>query len=266
MTTTSLCKKTVAALSVTLGMALLPGASIAAQGNNTVTACIPGLRPNGSRGSGTVNRIDKPAGTAPTAPTACDPGFVEFNWSITGPQGPKGETGDPGPTGATGAQGPVGPQGAQGPQGEKGDKGETGPTGPIGPQGPPGPVGPQGPQGEKGDKGDKGDTGPQGPEGPQGRQGPQGPQGPTGLSGWQRVQGVTTTVREGTTVRLTVTCPAGKSVLGGGYSNPDTKGTNNSVLASFPASQTEWEVQIFNPSDATSFSVVPYAICATVTP
>jgi len=53
-------------------------------------------------------------------------------------------------------------------------------------------------------------------------------------------------------------------VLGGGYSNPDTKGTNNTVLASFPSSPTTWEVQIFNPSGATTFSVVPYAICATV--
>jgi hypothetical protein len=80
------------------------------------------------------------------------------------------------------------------------------------------------------------------------------------------VQGYSDTAREGTTTRLTVTCPAGKSVLGGGYVNPDTKGTNNSVLASFPASQTTWEVQIFNPSGSSSFAVVPFAVCATVTP
>jgi hypothetical protein len=55
-------------------------------------------------------------------------------------------------------------------------------------------------------------------------------------------------------------------VLGGGYSNPDTKGTNNTVLASFPPSDHSWEVQIFNPSaSTTSFSVVPYAICANIT-
>jgi hypothetical protein len=109
-------------------------------------------------------------------------------------------------------------------------------------------------------------VGPVGPQGPQGIQGIQGIQGPSGFSGWQRVQGYSDTAREGTTTRLTVTCPAGKSVLGGGYVNPDTKGTNNSVLASFPASQTTWEVQIFNPSGSSSFAVVPFAVCATVTP
>jgi len=79
------------------------------------------------------------------------------------------------------------------------------------------------------------------------------------------VQGYSGTAREGTTTRLTVSCSTGKSVLGGGYLNPDTKGTNNTVLASFPASQTQWEVQIFNPSGATSFSVIPFAVCASVT-
>jgi hypothetical protein len=53
-------------------------------------------------------------------------------------------------------------------------------------------------------------------------------------------------------------------VLGGGYMNPDTKGTNNTVLASFPASDTSWEVWIFNPSGSTTFTVQPFAICATV--
>ena len=73
-----------------------------------------------------------------------------------------------------------------------------------------------------------------------------------------------TPANAGQITRLTLTCPAGKKVLGGGYSNPDTKGTNNTVLASFPSSLTTWEVQIFNPSGGTNFTVVPYAICATV--
>jgi hypothetical protein len=75
-----------------------------------------------------------------------------------------------------------------------------------------------------------------------------------------------TPVNAGQITRLTINCAAGKKVLGGGYSNPDTKGTNNTVLASFPSSATSWEVQIFNPSGGTNFNVVPYAICATVAP
>ena len=51
-----------------------------------------------------------------------------------------------------------------------------------------------------------------------------------------------------------------------GYRNPDTRGTNNTVLASFPSSANTWEVQIFNPSGSTAFSVIPYAVCAKVTP
>jgi len=98
-----------------------------------------------------------------------------------------------------------------------------------------------------------------------GPQGPQGIQGPTGLSGWERVQGYASTAQSGTTTRLTVACPVGKSVLGGGYMNPDTKGTNNTVLASFPASQTSWEVWIFNPSGSSTFAVQPFAVCASVT-
>ena len=201
---------------------------------------------------------------------------------LQGPQGPKGDKGDQGIQGEKGEQGIQGIQGIQGPKGDKGDQGvqgiqgEMGDTGPQGPQGEKGDLGIQGIQGPKGDKGDQGDVGPVGPQGPQGIQGPvgqqgpvgpmgpQGPQGQPGLSGWEKVQGYSNTAREGTTTRLTVTCPPGKSVLGGGYQNPDTRGTNNSVLASFPASQSTWEVQIFNPSGSSSFAIVPFAVCATV--
>ena len=221
---------------------------------------------------------------------------------LHGPQGATGLTGATGPQGLKGDKGDTGEQGIQGEKGEKGDKGDTGDQGPQGIQGiqgtqgiqgekgdqgdkgDPGEQGPQGIQGEKGEKGDKGDTGEQGIQGekgdtgdqgpqgiqgevgPQGPQGIQGPQGPTGLSGWQRVEGFGATAQQGQVTRLVVACPAGKSVLGGGYENPDSRGTANTVLASFPASQTTWEVHIFNPSGATSFSVKPYAICATVTP
>jgi hypothetical protein len=93
-----------------------------------------------------------------------------------------------------------------------------------------------------------------------------GPQGPSGLSGLAILSGGYTPVNSGQITRLTVSCTGDKKVLGGGYSNPDAKGTNNTVLASFPSSPTTWEVQIFNPSGGTNFTVVPYAVCATVAP
>ena len=256
--------------------------------------------------SGTVYRINPAFADAEAiagAPTACtNPNHVMFAWNgqgIQGVKGDKGDQGDVGPQGIQGIQGPQGlkgDQGIQGIQGEKGEQGIQGVKGDKGEKGDQGIQGLQGIQGEKGDqgiqgiqglkgdqgvqgeKGEKGEqgiqgiqglVGPQGPVGPVGSVGPQGPQGiqgPSGMSGWEKVQGYSGTVREGTTTRLTVTCPAGKSVLGGGYMNPDTRGTNNSVLASFPASQFTWEVQIFNPSGSSSFAVVPFAVCASVAP
>lgn len=260
-----------AALGAVIGLAaavaVLP-AGAAAQTHTTITTgpiygCYVNTAPGNQKASGNFYRINPVGDANPEFAkllTQCEPGHASVNWNGQGPKGDKGDQGDPGPTGPMGAQGPQGaqgatgaqgPQGIQGPQGEKGEKGDKGDTGPQGAQGETGPQGP---------KGDQGDTGPVGP------MGPQGPQGPTGLSGYQIVVGFDATAREGTMTRLTVTCPTGKSVLGGGYANPDTKGTNNSVLASFPSSQSTWELQIFNPSGAASFSVKPYAICATVTP
>ena len=81
----------------------------------------------------------------------------------------------------------------------------VGPRGPQGPAGPPGVAGPPGPQGV------------QGVPGPMGPQGPQGPQGPAGgLKGLVRVQ-------EDSPFDIVATkevwahCPAGKQVVGGGY-------------------------------------------------
>jgi hypothetical protein len=109
------------------------------------------------------------------------------------PVGPKGEKGD---------------QGIQGPQGDKGDTGATGP---------------------QGDKGDTGATGPQGPKGDTGDTGPQGPKGDTGATGAPGLSGVEVvsatqdvTHASGTTgnVWQRVSCPAGKTLLSGGYNWP----------------------------------------------
>ena len=192
---------------------------------------------------------------------------------IQGEVGPTGATGAVGATGATGAQGEKGEQGVQGiqgatgatgPKGEQGIQGVQGETGAKGEQGIQGIQGETGAKGDKGDTGAKGDKGDTGATGATGAQGPQGIQGPTGLSGWEKVVGQSATASAGQITRLTVQCGAGRSVLGGGYSNPDARGSNNTVLASFPSSQSTWEVQLFNPSGSSNFSVVPYAICATV--
>ena len=86
---------------------------------------------------------------------------------------------------------------------------QTGPAGPTGPQGPAGPAGPTGPTGPQGP------AGPAGPTGPTGPQGPTGPAGPPGVSGYEIVE-ATFDVPAGGFVRNSVSCPAGKKVLGGG--------------------------------------------------
>ncbi|MFN2251766.1 MAG: hypothetical protein ACK2UL_07595 [Anaerolineae bacterium] len=86
-------------------------------------------------------------------------------------------------------------------------------------------------QGIQGIQGIPGPPGPQGPEGPQGPQGPQGFQGvpginglngtngTNGVSGWEVVVGSTSTPNAITAA--TAACPAGKKVVGGGYSIQD---------------------------------------------
>jgi Collagen triple helix repeat (20 copies) len=97
-----------------------------------ITGCYPKNAKNGSPGSGVVYRINKPVGSAPTAPLACSSGDIEFFWNEIGPVGPAG------PNGQDGAAGPAGPAGA------------AGAPGPTGPAGSPGPAGPQGASGISG--------------------------------------------------------------------------------------------------------------------
>jgi hypothetical protein len=161
-----------------------------------------------------------------------------------GPQGLKGETGPVGsqgpigPVGVTGATGAIGPtgntgntgaQGLQGPQGVQGPVGATGATGAIGAAGSIGPQGVAGPAGATGPAGANGANGPQGVAGPQGATGAAGsigPQGVAGVSGYELVTSgpqyvniysppnpyVVTPPPQS----ITVSCPAGKKVLGGG--------------------------------------------------
>lgn len=121
------------------------------------------------------------------------------------------------PRGEKGEQGLQGIQGIQGPQGEVGPQGPIGATGPQGPQGIKGETGIQGPMGLTGPKGDKGDRGepftydmftsaqlealrgPKGNTGATGPQGPKGDKGDTGSTGATGKDGVTPTLKVGTT-------------------------------------------------------------------
>jgi hypothetical protein len=166
-----------------------------------------------------------------------------------GPAGPKGDTGDVGPKGDTGPAGPKGDTGAMGPKGDTGAAGATGPAGPTGETGPAGPTGA---------------TGPQGPVGPQG---PAGPQGIAGTSGHQVVSTAlfTQPLTANQTVTLSVACPVGKRVFGGGYESV----TGNAIVhpvAMYPPTVDSWRVtlRLSQSADATiQFRV--YAVCATAT-
>jgi len=132
---------------------------------------------------------------------------------------------------------------------------------PAGPQGPKGPKGSKGDKGQKGDKGDKGAT------------------GAAGVSGYEVVNQTFKEVfieNSGTPRGLsevkTVSCPAGKRVIGGGSdlgTNSTQNGQQRQVTVSLSAPNgtgTAWSVQLFNNSTTidTSIDLRVYAICASV--
>ena len=137
------------------------------------------------------------------------------------------------------------------------------------PQGPQGPRGPQGPKGQKGQKGDKG---------PKGDTGAKGAAGANGVSGYEVVSQTFKEVfiensggMRGLSEVKSISCPAGKRVIGGG-TNLGTNATQNgqqrsvSVSLSGPnGAGTAWSVQLFNneiSGGGTSIDLQVYAICA----
>ncbi len=127
----------------------------------------------------------------------------------------RGAAGEPGAQGPAGPQGAAGDRGPAGADGARGPKGLTGPDGPQGAKGAAGPKGATGAKGPVGDTGPTGDTGPAGPAGPQGAKGPTGPAGPAGANGFVTRQWVT--LRFSNEYSETVSCPAGRRAVGGGY-------------------------------------------------
>jgi Collagen triple helix repeat (20 copies) len=116
------------------------------------------------------------------------------------------------------------------------------------------PAGPQGPQGA---------PGPQGLQGPQGEQGPRGATGSPGISGYQVVTGSDVDVANGVSAQLTVRCPAGKRVMGGGYSTTTSTGITLNRSGASTSTGDGWFVRITNNSGERR-TVNGQAICVTV--
>lgn len=106
-----------------------------------------------------------------------------------------------------------------------------------------------------------GPSGPVGATGPTGPVGPQGPAGADGVSGYEVVSS-SGTLPGGGTLTLQMDCPAGKAVLGGGftYSFANTL----ALKASYPTASggvSSWVVVLQN-SILTDVPVSAYATCA----
>jgi hypothetical protein len=207
--------------------------------------------PKGDKGDAGTNGSTGATGATGDKGDKGDPGAT----GPQGPQGPKGDKGDDGAPGQDGAQGAPGNDGAQGPQGEPGPQGPAGNDGAQGPQGEPGPQGPAGNDGAQG---------PQGEPGPQGPAGNDGADGADGVSGYEVVAGDSALIdNSNSSETMTVGCPDGKVVVGGGHSatNPGVIHMNSSGPA---ADGSSWTVVVERPLfGGGSTTVTPYAICVT---
>jgi hypothetical protein len=110
----------------------------------------------------------------------------------------------------------------------------------------------------------QGDTGATGSAGPVGPVGPTGPAGANGVSGIQIV--VVTSASSSSGKSITATCPAGKTIVGGGGS---TSTSNAALTESAPGAliggkATTWiaEAEEIN-SNSSNWTVTAQAICAT---
>ncbi|MDH5333777.1 MAG: hypothetical protein OEW65_07840 [Thermoleophilia bacterium] len=116
--------------------------------------------------------------------------------------------------------------------------------------------------------GSAGAQGPQGPPGPQGEKGPKGDAGAPGLSGAQYVMNATSNAWSSQKI-VDAVCPAGKKVVGGGFTTDGTGEKYAKVTYSAPWQDlTYWRV-IARWQDGVfpqGWQLVAYAVCASVTP
>jgi hypothetical protein len=117
-----------------------------------------------------------------------------------------------------------------------------------------------GPQGPRGATGAKGNTGARGQQGPRGATGPAGAPGISGYQVVTQTSATTTTPSQS----ITVPCPPGKLVLGGGGSTSDP---SVAVTQTIPSGNAAWSVTATAPASGTdAWRVTGYAICANVAP
>ena len=112
---------------------------------------------------------------------------------------------------------------------------------------------PAGPKGDKGDKGDKGEKG---------EKGDKGDKGDVGLAQHQFLQGTPVSVAANGIGFASVTCPAGKRVLGGGGHVAGATAGAGYLWQSIPTSNTSWRVAYKNMTGS-NISIWAYAVCAT---
>lgn len=123
--------------------------------------------------------------------------------------------------------------------------------------------------GPAGATGQTGPTGPQGPQGNEGQRGAQGPQGKPGepvVPGYQVVHTTAEMPPAFVTDTLTMTCPPGDHVLGGGGGS-----FNDHLLvrSSAPSGEEAWQVVLATVSDSAvgvESTVYGYATCAETHP
>jgi len=117
-----------------------------------------------------------------------------------------------------------------------------------------------------------------GPQGPQGVPGPAGPQGPSGMSGYEVIrQNIQVSpFPENSLKDITLTCPEGKRVLGGGSGNNVWTNIAAGVMilpvqsmpspnsSTFNTSETSWTVSFANFGISIDVNLAVYIICANV--
>lgn len=111
-------------------------------------------------------------------------------------------------------------------------------------KGAPGAPGPKGDRGDKGDKGDKGDV---------------------GLAAREFVEGANVTLPVNNTAFASVSCPAGKQVIGGGGHVFGAVAGAGYLWHSIPTSPTTWRVGYKNTT-ASNATIRAWAVCAVIAP
>jgi len=133
-------------------------------------------------------------------------------------------------------------------------------VGPRGLQGDPGPRGLQGDKGDQGDTGSAGDKGDQGLTGDTGDKGDKGDPGPT-VASTRSVVTSTSVFQPLTLTKATISCPAGKVAIGGGFLL--TNASDLIIQRSSPSLLVEqdWELEAYNTGTNQSWQVTGYAVC-----